>query len=84
MGKQFDEMAIQVNEVRNGIRKQNEAVDIIYTSGTNISESISTLSGVSEETTASAEQTLRMLRTSAEAIDSLTSELGILNDLMKK
>lgn len=84
MGKQFDEMAIQVNEVRNGIRKQNEAVDIIYTSGTNISESISTLSGVSEETTASAEQTLRMLRTSAEAIDSLTSELGNLNDLMKK
>ncbi|MBO4416072.1 MAG: hypothetical protein J5824_08870 [Lachnospiraceae bacterium] len=84
MGRQFDEMAVQVNEVRNGIKKQNDAVDIIYTSGTNISESISTLSGVSEETTASAEQTLRMLRTSAEAIDSLTSELGILNDLMKK
>ncbi len=84
MGRQFDEMAVQVSEVRDGIRKQNEAVDVIYTSGTNISESISTLSGVSEETTASAEQTLRMLHTSAEAINSLTDELGNLNELMKK
>ncbi|MCR5323247.1 MAG: hypothetical protein K6E85_08260 [Lachnospiraceae bacterium] len=84
MGKRFDEMAVQVKEVRNGIKQQTEAVDVIYTSGTNISDSISTLSGVSEETTASAEQTLRMLHTSAEAISSLTGELGILNELMKK
>ncbi|MBO4414643.1 MAG: hypothetical protein J5824_01530 [Lachnospiraceae bacterium] len=84
MGKRFDEMAVQVKEVRNGIKQQTEAVDIIYASGTNISESISTLSGVSEETTASAEQTLRMLHTSAEAIDDLTRELSALNELMKK
>ena len=84
MGRQFDEMAGQVNEVRNGIRKQNEAVDVIYASGTSISDSISTLSGVSEETTASAEQTLRLLHTSAESIESLTGELGVLNELMKK
>ncbi len=84
MGRRFDDMAVRVNEVRNGIKKQNEAVDVIYASGTSISESISTLSGVSEETTASAEQTLKLLHTSAEAIGSLTYELGALNDLMKK
>ena len=83
MGRQFDEMAVQVRDVRNGIKQQTEAVEVIYESGTNISDSISTLSGVSEETTASANQTLDMLHTSAEAVESLTSELNALNKLMK-
>ncbi len=83
MGKKFDQMAVQVDEVRNGIREQNKAVDVIYESGVNISESISTLSGISEETTASAEQTLQMLQTSTEAVDELSRELDNLNELMK-
>ncbi|MCR5686063.1 MAG: hypothetical protein K6G81_11735 [Lachnospiraceae bacterium] len=83
MGRKFDQMAIQVDEVRNGIREQNKAVDVIYDSGVNISESISTLSGISEETTASAEQTLHMLQTSTEAVDDLSRELDNLNNLMK-
>ena len=82
MGRRFDEMSSQVREVQNSLKKQNESVEVIYTSGTNISESISTLSGVSEETTASAETTLEMLRSSASAVDSLTGELNTLSSLM--
>ena len=83
MGRKFDRMAVQVDEVRNGIREQNKAVDVIYDSGVNISDSISTLSGISEETTASAEQTLHMLQTSTEAVDELSRELDNLNELMR-